>query len=103
MREILLQMVDLRATSNMISSAVDTIHTNVVNVTSVVDAVKRIVQTDQNLDFDVEQNAPVDSGDFSFDVKKEKTKERNKERKKETKKERKKEIKKERKKEKRPS
>ena len=93
MREILLQMVDLRATSNMISSAVDTIHTNVVNVTSVVDAVKRIVQTDQNLDFDVEQNAPVDSGDFSLDVKKEKTKER-KQRKKERNKERKKERKK---------
>ena len=70
MREILLQMVDLRATSNMISSAVDTIHTNVVNVTSVVDAVKRIVQTDQNLDIDVEQNAPNDSGDFRFHVKK---------------------------------
>ena len=74
MREILLQMVDLRATSNMISSAVDTIHTNVVNVTSVVDAVKRIVQTDQNLDFDVEQNAPIDSGDFRHNVRKGKRK-----------------------------
>ena len=74
MREILLQMVDLRATSNMISSAVDTIQTNVANVGSVVDAVKRIVQTDQNSDFDVEQNAPIDAGDFRHNVRKGKRK-----------------------------
>ena len=65
--------MDLRSTVNGIQATVNTIHTNVMNLESDVNEIQANVneiqanlQTDRKPDFDVEQNAPIDSGDFMF-------------------------------------
>ena len=71
LRESLLQLVDLRGTLNGVLAAVNIIRTNVLDleadvneIQSSVNEIQANVQTNQNVDVDVEQNAPTETGNF---------------------------------------
>ena len=59
---MLLQMVDLRATINVLSAAVNIIKTSVQNVESDVDVIQRNLEFDRQSDFDLVENDAVDAG-----------------------------------------
>ena len=42
------------------------IHTNVLNLEADVNEIQSKIQTSQNMDFDVEQNAPIETGNSIF-------------------------------------
>ena len=62
LRESLLQLVDLRGTLNGLVAAVNIIHTNILNVEADVNDIQTNVQMNRNMDVDVEQNAPIQTG-----------------------------------------
>ena len=62
LRESLLQLVDLRGTLNGVVAAVNIIHTNVLNLEADVNDIQTNVQMNRNMDVDVEQNAPIQTG-----------------------------------------
>ena len=59
---MLLQMVDLRATINILSAAVNVIKTSVQNVESDVDVIQRNLEFDRQSNFDLVENAAVHAG-----------------------------------------
>ena len=62
LRESLLQLVDLRGALNGVVAAVNIIHTNILNVEADVNDIQTNVQMNRNMDVDVEQNAPIQTG-----------------------------------------
>ena len=62
LRESLLQLVDLRGTLNGVMAAVNIIHTNILNLEADVNDIQTNVQMNRNMDVDVEQNAPIQTG-----------------------------------------
>ena len=62
LRESLLQLADLRGTLNGVVAAVNIIHTNVLNLEADVNDIQTNVQMNRNMDVDVEQNAPIQTG-----------------------------------------
>ena len=66
LRESLLQLADLRGTLNGVVAAVNIIHTNVLNLEADVNDIQTNVQMNRNMDVDVEQNAPIQTGNPIF-------------------------------------